>query len=76
MPNGRCNLYVCASPKTGADTELTKEEEAEPRGLDSHNTLGLGQSQRVEASSAACRNPPEPGSLQGGSASSRNAGAN
>lgn len=47
MPNGRCNLYVCASPKTGADTEiypeLTKEEEAEPRGFEFHNTLGLGR---------------------------------
>lgn len=67
---------MCTSPKTGEDTELTKEEEAEPKGLDSHNTLGLGQSQRVEASSAACRKPPESGSLQGGSASPRTAGAN
>lgn len=47
MPNRRCNLYVCTSPKTRADTEiypeLTKEEEAEPRGLESHNTLAVAK---------------------------------
>lgn len=57
MPAGRCNFTYALSRKTGADTEiypeLTKGEEAGPKGLDSHNTPGLTTNRKG-------LRPPEP----------------